>query len=201
MRSPDTSMLPAPHLAASKHRRGFALVEVSISLVIFAIASGIMLQAMRAGYGLRGQAREEWLATAGAQSVLETMRGMSFRNVSLNFDQDPFNDPGGPGTSFGAAFDIEGLDPALDDADGRVGEVLLPVVNVGTAVAERFELREDLGDALIGMPRDLNGDAIIDSIDHRDDAALLPVLVRVRWNGRNGPRQLEFYSALTEATQ
>ena len=90
--------------------------------------------------------------------------------------------------------------PVPGDPDGRVGEVLLPVVNVGTAVAQDFEMREDIGDPLLGLPRDLNGDAIIDTRDHREDAALLPVLVRVRWNGRNGPRQLDFFSALAEVT-
>lgn len=166
--------------------------------MILVIASGFMIQTMRAGYGLRGLAREEALATSAAQSALETMRSTEFRSISLQFDADPFNDLGGPGTAHGAAFDVKGLDPVPGDDDGRVGEIILPVVNVGTEVAQVFELREDLGDAEIGMPRDLNGDAIIDSEDHRDDAAILPVLVRIRWLGNNGRRELEFFSAIAE---
>jgi hypothetical protein len=38
------------------------------------------------------------------------------------------------------------------------------------------------------MPRDLNGDNIIDGEDHADDYLVLPVRIRIQWIGRMGPR-------------
>ena len=101
-------------------------------MLVFAVASGVLLQTMAAGHGLRGTAQEEWLATSAAQNVLERIRNEAFRDVVRLYDADPFNDPGGAGTAPGATFEVPGLDPTPGDADGIVGEVVLPVVNVGT---------------------------------------------------------------------
>lgn len=188
---------PRSHSLATR-RSGFALVEVAISLVIFTVATAMLLMMLRAGHGMRGQAKEEWCASTAAQVVLEEMRNGLFETIPLHYDADPFNDPGGPGTSHGPSFDVDGLSAAPDDPDGRVGEIILPVVNVGGEVAPRYEIREDIGDAALGLPRDLNGDAIIDSLDHRGDVAILPVIVRMRWKGRNGIRTMEFFTAVTE---
>lgn len=61
-----------------------------------------------------------------------------------------------------------------------------------------WTLREDVELPALGMPRDLNGDGRIDSIDHRFDALAIPVLVRIRWQGRHGERVLEVAALLTE---
>lgn len=167
-------------------------------MLVFTVASGILLQTMAAGHGLRDSAREEWAATSAAQNVLERLRNEAFLSIVPLYDSDPHNDPSGPGTGPGAAFDVPGLDPAPDDPDGRVGEVVLPVVNVGDEVARDWQVREDIGDARLGVPRDLSGDAIVDARDHGDDYAILPVLVSVRWNGQHGPRELRFFTSITE---
>lgn len=177
---------------------GIALVEVAVAMLVFAVATGVLLQTMAAGHGLRGTAQEEWMATSAAQNVLERIRNESFRDVVRMYDANPFNDPGGAGTAPGATFDVEGLDPTPGDEDGIVGEVVLPVVNVGTEVAPDWQVREDRGDVRLGLPRDLSGDAIIDASDHAADYVLLPVLVRVRWMGRHGRRELRFFTQLTE---
>ncbi len=173
-------------------------VELSVAMVIFVVATGMLLQLIASGKGLRETARQESLATSAAQNVLERMRSMSFRDVVRSYDPDVMNDPGGPGTAPGPTFSVEGLTPLASAVGGVVGEILLPVVNVGTEVAPSWQVRENLGDALLGMPRDLNGDAIIGSADCSTDYTILPVLVRMRWQGRFGPRELRFFSALTE---
>ena len=65
------------------------------------------------------------------------------------------------------------------------GEILFPMGGTyGT------ELREDVA----GM--DLNGDGQIDIEDHSTDYIILPVSVKVEWNGVAGARTLTFHTLL-----
>ena len=41
------------------------------------------------------------------------------------------------------------------------------------------------------MPRDLNADLMIDDQDHARDYVVLPVTVRVAWQGKAGRRSFE----------
>ena len=59
-------------------------------------------------------------------------------------------------------------------------------------------LREDVEDAELSLPRDLNGDAKIDALDHASDYIVLPVRVVVEWNGYAGPRRLEMFTMLAD---
>lgn len=174
------------------------LVELSIAIVIFTVATGMLLQLIASGHSLRDTARDEWLATSHAQNALEKMKAAPFRDIAAMYDGDPFNDPGGPGTAPGKNFEVGGLEPTSADPDGFVGEIVLPVVNIGSSVAPDWQVRENQGDVLLGLPRDLNGDAVIDVEDHADDYTILPALVRIRWRGRYGPRELRFFASFTE---
>ncbi len=174
------------------------LIELSIAMAIFIVATGMLLQLIASGKSLRETARQEWLATSEAQNVLERMRSLPFRDVARSYDADPANDPNGPGTAPGPWFQAAGLTPLASAVDGAIGEVLLPVVNMGTVVAPDWQVREDQGEPLLGMPRDLNGDAVTGSLDCSADHTILPILVRVRWRGRFGPRELRFFTSLTE---
>jgi hypothetical protein len=58
------------------------------------------------------------------------------------------------------------------------------------------ELREDIEDEALGMPRDLNGDGEIDAVNHAKDYLLLPVRIRVEWSGLTGDRSYELYTVL-----
>lgn len=187
----------------SGHRRargsaGFTLLEVTIAMGIFAVASAILVHTFHAGQGLRTQAREESSAMNAAQAVLERMRGTPFGELLARYDDDPANDPLGPGTAPGATFAVAQLSPTADDPDGLCGEVRIPVVDVGVAGVVDVQVREDVGDPELGIPRDLNGDGSIDSRDHRSDAIIVPVIVTVRWQSRKGPRELELHTAITE---
>ncbi len=86
-------------------------------------------------------------------------------------------------------FDVTGLGAVADDADGLVGEILFPSVG--------GELREDVVDASLGMPRDLNGDGAIDALNHADDYIILPITIRIRWMGVSG-RQTADLSLLVQ---
>ena len=87
------------------------------------------------------------------------------------------------------------LDPADDSPDGMHGEVFFPTIGdplVGV------QLREDLVDDDLGMPRDLSGDSIIDDQDHAGDYFVLPVMIRVRWQGKSGAQEYALYSAISD---
>jgi hypothetical protein len=93
--------------------------------------------------------------------------------------------------SLGNGFDIPGVTPVAGDPDGLVGEILFPTLAGAPGV-----LREDLELPALGLPQDLNGDGNLDGLDHSSDYVLLPVQVRVRWNGSAGPGLLEFETLL-----
>jgi len=59
-----------------------------------------------------------------------------------------------------------------------------------------YTLREDYVDAKLGMPRDLNGDSLIDDLDHSGDYVVLPVHVQIRWRGNFGPRVYDLYTQI-----
>ena len=46
------------------------------------------------------------------------------------------------------------------------------------------------------MARDLDADGEIDALDHAGDDQVLPVLVRMRWQSRSGPREMEMFTLL-----
>ncbi|MFT5050182.1 MAG: hypothetical protein ACI8QZ_001578 [Chlamydiales bacterium] len=174
------------------------LIEVAIAMPIVLIAMGMFVQMFRTGVGLRTSGREIWSANAAAQDLLERMRNEDFRSIVAIYNADPFDDPLGPGTAPGSTFSVDGL-PALDADSGLpVGEVILPVINTGTEVVPIWELREDMELPALGLPRDLNADAVIDALDHSTDVSILPILVRVRWRSANGPREYELQTLLAE---
>jgi hypothetical protein len=80
---------------------------------------------------------------------------------------------------------------AAGDLDGLVGEVVFPIDPLTGA------LREDLDLPQLGMPRDLNGDLVIDGADRADDYILLPVLVRLRWESAGRVRSHEVRTILS----
>lgn len=179
-------------------RAGSALLEVAVALPILAVALGLYAQILVAGSGLRDTGKESWLANSRAKDTLEHMRNADFRQLFVLYNEDPFDDPGGPGTAPGAGFHVPGLDPVEGDADGFVGRVILPGFNAGSEVVPDWQVREDQIDPVLGGPRDLNGDVLVDATDHRDDYLLLPVRVEVVWQGLNGPRNLSLETVLAE---
>jgi hypothetical protein len=69
-----------------------------------------------------------------------------------------------------------------------VGEIVFPLA--------AGELREDLDEPRMGMPRDLTGEGDIDNLDHSLDYRLLPVLVRLRWLGAGGHAKFELLTVI-----
>lgn len=172
---------------------GMTLVEVMIALSVAAIGMLGFSQAIIAAVALNEANQEEALARAGAQEFLESCQGVTFDEVFARFNLNDLDDPAA-GPIFGGSFAVEGLQAQDGDPDGMVGEVQFPTIFL---VDNREVLREDVVDAELGSPQDLNGDNVIDDLDHSEDYLLLPIRVSVSWRGRAGPSQIEFRTILS----
>jgi prepilin-type N-terminal cleavage/methylation domain-containing protein len=172
---------------AAAGRRGFSLVELMIVLAIMMVAMSMFAHTMSSAAKLDPVANDNAIAAEAARTTLETMRKYAFVERFTRYNDDPTDDPGGNGTAPGNHFNVPGLSPI--PGSRYVGEITFP--SVGSAI------REDVADAALGMPRDLNGDGIIDSSDHTRDAVLLPVRVRLQWSsptGKGGTRTFTMYT-------
>ena len=169
-------------------RGGFSLLEILVAVSVLGIAMAALTSTQLTTIAMSRSIRESSAAADAAQAVLEAMREESeLLDVFKRWNGTTLDDPAGR-PSPGNAFDVRGLEPAQDDPDGRVGEIVFP----GDGVA----LREDVEDRLLGMPRDLDLVNDIDANDHKDDYRILPVLVRVRWAGSRGVHQVQLVGTL-----
>jgi len=167
--------------------RGMTLIELVLVLGILALAFGMLSSTLMANSRQRSVNRESAAAAEAARGVFEEMMNAPFEDVWALYNADPNDDPGGPGTAPGERFDVPGLS-SLEPAPGTLeGRVVLPAL---TFLGGQWELREDFVDEELGLPRDLNGDSIVDDVDHGDDYLILPVRVELEWMGRFGPRQM-----------
>jgi Tfp pilus assembly protein FimT len=160
---------------------GFTLVEVLLVAWVLMIALGSLVAVVTSSQRLARANEETSLAYAAARLQAAELRTLPFPEIFARFNSDPSDDPGVPGTAAGNGFAVRGLGPALDDADGLVGEFVFP--ELPTGIGSTVALREDLELAELGMPRDLNGDGVLDALDHAGDYVVLPVAIRVRWRG------------------
>ena len=181
---------PGPEARSSA---GFSLLELLLVVSVFVIALLAFSQSMGYAVRLTTMNRETGLAADAAREMIEQLQGSEdFTLVFALYNSDPGDDPG-PGAP-GAGFAVFGLDPADDDPDGLVGEIRFPtIVNGGV-----LELREDVEDPILGMPRDLDGSGAIDDEDQDDDYMLLPVSLTLRWKGRSGVRTMEVQTLLAD---
>jgi len=132
--------------------------------------------------------RETVLAMTAARHMAEQIRSEAVAGVFARYNNTPTDDPGGAGTAPGPYFDVLGLNVIPGDPDGMVGEIIFPVVG--------NTLHEDVVDAALGLPRDLNGDGAVDGADHSGDYEILPYTIRIRWTGKTGTRTFELQTAV-----
>src|SRR5262249_31132097 len=146
---------------------------------------------------------------------LERMRNESFHDIYKNYNEDPADDPGGKGTGPGNLFDVTGLQ-AVDGAEqGKVGRIVFPSKEIdvvgpggggggklgqmgggGGQVTKTWQLHEDVDLQTLGMPRDLNGNNVVDSADHSSDYLLLPVEIEIQWKSNTGLRKFTLVTQL-----
>jgi prepilin-type N-terminal cleavage/methylation domain-containing protein len=166
-------------------RRGFTMLEITVSIMILTVAAYILSSTIGASLSHTVSKREQATAVEAAMSALESMRATEFLDLFVSYNTSQEDDPLGPGTAPGPTFAVPGLDPIIDamGVARPVGRIFLPEVD--------GQLREDVPLPVLGMPRDLNGDIVVDAVDHGDDYLVLPAVVRIEWRGRLGPRHFE----------
>lgn len=172
-------------------RRGFSLVELMIAVVVLTVAVAGFSSSVLSSLVLNRMNRETDVAQQAARRMLEEIQGEEFEQIFAAYNANA-GDYAGAGAESAPGFAVAGLDLLLGDADGLVGRIEFPVVDV----AGVQELREDVIDAGLGMPRDLDGQNGIDAADHADDYQLLPVRVIVEWNGVRGARRIALETLL-----
>jgi type II secretory pathway pseudopilin PulG len=177
-------------------KAGFSLVELTIVVSVLLFALLAMSRSLGESMQLNEVNRENGLANDAAREMVEVLDGVeNFDQVFFLYNADPEDDPGMPGSAPGAGFAVQGLDPVEGDPDGLVGEIFFPTA---TDPAGRLELHENVDDPGLGMPRDLDGDGDADATDVSATYRLLPVRVRLRWQGASGERALEVRTLIAD---
>lgn len=135
--------------------------------------------------------RETAVAMESARLYVEQMQSSTkFSEIYAAYNAWPEDDPAGMTEVPGNTFEVQGLSTnGGGQLPAAVGEVVFP--------EQARQLREDVVDAALGMPRDLNLDSVIDALPKTTDYAMLPVLIRLRWWGRTGENVLEFRTIIT----
>lgn len=186
---PRPAVLLAPsRIRPHAGRAGFSLLEVAIACVVLTLALGAVAASMASTGGLTRSTRERSLALEEATNVLEGLRAAPLALAFAMYNEDPGDDPGGKGTAPGARFEVAGL--RARDGGEDVGSVEFPTR--GKA------LREDVDDAQLGMPRDLDGDRAVTAADVSGTYRILPVRVRVEWVDASGEHVLELHTSLAD---
>jgi type II secretory pathway pseudopilin PulG len=184
---------PAGSTSGRPSAGGFTMLELMLVVTVLLVAFGAFSQSVVQSMALNATNRESALAQGGLREMIEILNGGErFEWVFSRYNSDPADDP--PLPSPGSNFSVAGLAPIEGDPDGFVGEIVFPtLVNVAG-----LELRENLALPELGMPRDLNGDGVVDAVDHSGDYRLLPVIVRLEWQGRSGQRSAEIRTFLAD---
>lgn len=170
------------------------LLELTIVTSILVVGFLALSQTIVTSMQVTRVNRETALATDGLRGTIEELQGYGdFAGIFNQYNDDPLDDLAGVPAP-GGAFDVPGLQAAPDDPDGRVGEIVFPATDSLTGL----ELYELLDAPELGMPRDLNGDGDLDTFNVEDSYVLLPVLVRLRWSGHSGVREMEVRTFLSE---
>jgi len=172
----------------ANERIGLTLIEVVTGIGILCLSLVGFLRVVVFADANPEPRQEYLLVQEAARNAILEMQQAEFSSVYALYNEDPFDDPAGIETAPGHRIHVPGLQPAPDGRDGPVGLVIFPTAY---DVDAGLELREDVLNPDLGMPRDLNGDSRIDERNHAKDYSLLPVTVRFEWWGQAGHSFLE----------
>ncbi|MEE8466854.1 MAG: prepilin-type N-terminal cleavage/methylation domain-containing protein, partial [Planctomycetota bacterium] len=160
-------------------RGGFTLIEVMIAMIVLLIALMALTSTSLVVHSVNESDRLRRKALSGLRTAVE--RRQSRSTALIDSDTGWANDlvlAYGGGGNPGPLFSVRGLDP-------WEGEASLGTIQI---ITDETDTDGILG-VNLGMPKDLNADGDTLSTDVTADAQLLPVIVRVRWEGAAGQRE------------
>ena len=161
-------------------RRGFTLIEVAFAITVLLVALMSLSAASLSMHSLRRQNRERAVAQNAVRTVAENVHSVARKEIGQpgSWAQNVVGSLC-PHGMLQASFDVPGLNP--QDGDAHVGTM--------TFVADETATDASLG-VQLGMPRDLDGDGIVGSTNVLATGRILPVVVRIRWQGVRGNVQI-----------
>lgn len=159
---------------------GFTMVEVMVALVLVMIALSGYSRSLVSSMVASDTNEELRIASEAARVWMERLQGTDFDEVWARYGHSD------------AAFPVAGLAARGGDQNGDVLFLDFPIIGNSNSV-----LREDANIPALGLPRDLNADGVVDSEDHSDDYVILPIRVRLEWEGSRGDGYLEFQTLLS----
>lgn len=163
--------------AIESSRQGMSLIEVILAMAIITIAILGILGSFSSNIVVVENNQEMSLAINAGRAKMETLQDYS--NFSLIFANH---------SGVNASFDVTGLRPVAGAPNGKPGQIIFP----GTGGA----LLENVTNTTLGMPRDLNGDGVVDGSNHAADYKILPVTVKIEWKGVNGPQNYQLHAII-----
>lgn len=164
---------------SGERRRGSTLFELLGAVTVVGVGLNALVGSLVTSIRHQASIQERCAAMDAIESTLEQLSAVPFAETFARFNRIDADDVDeGAIGSPGADFDVLGLEPLEDDADGSVGRVEFP--------GDLLTLREDVRDPALGMPRDLNGDGLMDDVDHAADYRILPIRIVVEWRGASG---------------
>jgi hypothetical protein len=162
---------------------------VCLGLAILAIAMGVLVGSLFSALRISQASEATACANQALRGVLERLNAMTVEDVFAICNGEPADDIVGRSSADylmleeGLMHDVHGAPLAISVAfpcpDGQPGV-----------------LREDLDLPALGMPRDLNGDGVIDAGDHSGDFELLPALLTLEWTGPSGLQRVQLATLL-----
>jgi len=167
-------------IARGSARKGFTLLEVTLALSVLVIAMmAVSATALRA-HALRREIHDRSAAENAVRMIAERVQSVAriARSDPAGWAHDVIAALSAGG-QIGNTFAISELTP-LDGASS-VGSI--------SVITSEIATDNSLG-AELGMPRDLDGDGVVNNTDVSHTARLLPVIVRARWKGVSGKQEV-----------
>jgi type II secretory pathway pseudopilin PulG len=159
---------------------GFTLVEIGLAMTILLVALMAMGASTLRMSSLRRQNRERAIAQNAIRALSEQIHATSdrIRRSGGEWSEELIAALAADGT-LGNTFPIQSLNP--QEGLPAVGSIQVVIDETLTDAELGFEL---------GLPRDLDGDGVIDNTDVSQTARILPIVVRAQWSGVSGDVQI-----------
>ena len=204
--SPRSARTPRPGPRRAFAEAGMTLIEITIALLIIALATLGSVSWTLSGMGLEAENTERAAADEVLRGVLEQIQALPFEEIFARLNDDPNDDPLGKGTAPGGRWWVEAdrhgdfltpSDSALSTGKspkrGQEDVWHAPVrIDIELPVDKNGRLSEtDLLVVVRHLAWDLDGDGQISTADCTNSYRVLPLRVRVTWVGAKGERSVQ----------